>query len=331
MDLDGCAQYSDCFACSQCADGFKQVEKLFNGIKVNRCEKSVVEGTIGSRPSNDNSVTYAPINTSSKQDPLYDSYLVADDYMKSFHKEIKNASTLSAYKKKTDGTTDIIEIDYEAPGDGASRYFRTAMTIDLQKYDFKEVSFVEVTSKDVRKGQVDSTIKTNTIKAKDPIDISACIGGDTKNGDSTEKLLDLREPANLKLVQIVDQIARGSSSAFKKIVSVKIISSKGKTDFIELTYQTNEDYNHAFSIDPITRKVVSINGGVVTKPSVVADLTVNKPPTSVETPKDSNPQPTPPALATAPTVSTQQSMPDAKKSESTVLPQVIPVSIQNRN
>lgn len=37
MDLEGCAQYSDCFDCSQCADGFKQVEKMLNGIKTNRC------------------------------------------------------------------------------------------------------------------------------------------------------------------------------------------------------------------------------------------------------------------------------------------------------
>ena len=42
MDLEGCAQYADCFSCSQCADGFKMTDSVFNGVKVQRCLKTII-------------------------------------------------------------------------------------------------------------------------------------------------------------------------------------------------------------------------------------------------------------------------------------------------
>ena len=82
--------------------------------------------------------------------------------MRSFHKEIKPGNVVSAFKKSSDSGLDIVEVDYETITDGVSKYYRTGMTIDTQKYDFKEVSFGEITKNDVRRAQSD--IKDITTK-----------------------------------------------------------------------------------------------------------------------------------------------------------------------
>jgi hypothetical protein len=128
---------------------------------------------------------------------------------------------LNAIKKPDPNGVNVIEVDYESVTDTGSKFYRTAMTIDLKKYEFKEVSFTEIQKNDVRKSK---TVAVSSQKTNDPIDTSKCIGTITTNKDYTEKLLDLAEPINLKMIQVIDLIARGSSSAFKKIVSVKVIT-----------------------------------------------------------------------------------------------------------
>ena len=128
---------------------------------------------------------------------------------------------MNAIKKPDPNGVNVIEVDYESVTDTGSKFYRTAMTIDLKKYEFKEVSFTEIQKNDVRKSK---TVAVSSQKTNDPIDTSKCIGTITTNKDYTEKLLDLAEPINLKMIQVIDLIARGSSSAFKKIVSVKVIT-----------------------------------------------------------------------------------------------------------
>ena len=128
---------------------------------------------------------------------------------------------MNAIKKQDPNGVNVIEVDYESVTDTGSKFYRTAMTIDLKKYEFKEVSFTEIQKNDVRKSK---TVADSSQKTNDPIDTSKCIGTITTNKDYTEKLLDLAEPINLKMIQVIDLIARGSSSAFKKIVSVKVIT-----------------------------------------------------------------------------------------------------------
>ena len=128
---------------------------------------------------------------------------------------------MNAIKKPDPNGVNVIEVDYESVTDTGSKFYRTAMTIDLKKYEFKEVSFIEIQKNDVRKSK---TVADSFQKTNDSIDTNKCIGTITTNKDYTEKLLDLAEPINLKMIQVIDLIARGSRSDFKKIVSVKVIT-----------------------------------------------------------------------------------------------------------
>lgn len=97
------------------------------------------------------------------------------------------------------------------------------MQIDLNKYQFKEIDFNEIQKTDLGNIQAEK-IDGSGVKSKEKvgIDTSGGIGDTSVNGEYLEKVLDLREATNLKIVQAVDVIVRGSNLIYKKVVAVKI-------------------------------------------------------------------------------------------------------------
>lgn len=83
-----------------------------------------------------------PINLEKKseQGSFYDAYLIADDYMRSYHKEVKTGKVMSAFQKSQPNSIYSIIVEYESAPDASVpglKYYRTTMQIDLTKYDFK--------------------------------------------------------------------------------------------------------------------------------------------------------------------------------------------------
>ena len=73
-----------------------------------------------------------------------ESFLLTDDYMRSFHPEIISAAVVSAILRTESTGEKIVSIEYEVSYLGISLYYRGTMKVDLLSFIFEEREFRQI-------------------------------------------------------------------------------------------------------------------------------------------------------------------------------------------
>lgn len=70
-----------------------------------------------------------------------ETFLIADDYMKSFHPELGGSQPLSALHAKYENGTQLILSEYQNTDGSETKYYRALMEVDMSAFVFREITF----------------------------------------------------------------------------------------------------------------------------------------------------------------------------------------------